>query len=153
MKILDQKNFAAGLLYLTFGGAVAIWSLNYQLGTAMRMGPGYFPFGVGLALVLTGPVVLLGSVSSGVTRSRLGPWGLKAVLFISAGVVAFGLLIKPFGLIVAVPALIGISAFADAHRSWRTLLIAIGVLLPLAWLIFVVLLGLQLRLFPAFMGP
>src|SRR3546814_1344767 len=43
MIIHDKKNFVAGALYVSFGALVAIGSASYDLGTAQRMGPGYFP--------------------------------------------------------------------------------------------------------------
>ena len=153
MRIVDQKNFAAGLLYIVFGGAVTIASAGFQIGTAARMGPGYFPLMVGGALVVTGLVVLFGALGGANEPTEgIGRWDLKAVLAVAAGVVAFALLIRPLGLVVAVPALILVSAFADAQRAWRNVVIAILVLLPLTWLIFVAILGLQLRLLPGFVG-
>ena len=153
MKIIDEKNFFAGILYVLIGGAVAVAAIGFQIGSAARMGPGYFPLVVGMSLVVTGLVVLYGAVGPAAhSVSRIGRWDLKAVLAIAAAVVAFALTIRPLGLIVAVPALILIASFADAHRVWRTVFIAFAVLLPLTWVIFVAVLGLQLRLLPAFVG-
>jgi hypothetical protein len=153
MRIVDQKNFAAGLLYVALGGAVAIAALGFQVGTAARMGPGYFPLMVGVALIVTGLVVLFGAIGAeGERTARIGRWDLRAVLAITLAVAAFALLIRPLGLIVTVPAVILLSAFADRQRAWRNVLVAIAVLLPLTWLIFIVILGLQLRLLPTFVG-
>ncbi len=43
VKIKSQKDFFAGLMYLVVGGAFAIGANEYNIGTAARMGPGYFP--------------------------------------------------------------------------------------------------------------
>lgn len=147
MRVADQKNFVASLMFIAFGVTVSIWSLSFKIGTASRMGPGYFPLIVGLALCIVGVVVLVGSLGAE-TRSRVGTLHLKPVLIISAAVASFGALVKPAGLVIAVLALIGISAFAETGRSWRVVLLAIAILLPLAWLIFVALLGLPLDLLP-----
>jgi hypothetical protein len=153
MRIVDQKNFAAGLLYVVLGGAVAIAALGFQIGTAARMGPGFFPLMVGGALIITGLVVLYGAIGAeGGPTEGIGRWDLKAVLAITVAVVAFGLLIRPFGLVVTVPVVILIAGFADRQRIWRNVLIAVVVLLPLTWLIFIAILGLQLRLLPTFVG-
>jgi hypothetical protein len=148
MKIIDQKNFLAGLMFTFFGMVVAIWSLTFKIGTAGRMGPGYFPLAVGLALCVVGLIVLIGSIG-GSNHSRMERLHLKPVFVIIAAVTGFGALVQPAGLAIAVPILIGISAFADSQRSWRVVLLAIVVLLPLTWLIFIVLLGLPLPLLPA----
>lgn len=57
MKIRSQKNFAAGLLYIAIGAAFAVGATNYNMGSADRMGPAYFPFWLGLLLALIGVVV------------------------------------------------------------------------------------------------
>ena len=50
------KDLLAGLIFIGFGLAFGYATLGYQIGTALRMGPGYFP------LVLAGIMVLLGVV-------------------------------------------------------------------------------------------
>ena len=98
MKVTDQKNFTAGSLYIALGGAVAIGSLGFSIGTAERMGPGFFPLGVGILLAVTGIVLVLGAIGRGATGSRLGSWALKPILIVTAAVIAFGLLLEPGGL-------------------------------------------------------
>ena len=52
--IRHPKDFFAGLLFIAFGiAAIAIGS-NYPLGTAARMGPGYFPRILGILLIALG---------------------------------------------------------------------------------------------------
>jgi hypothetical protein len=150
-KIADQKNFVTGLFYIVFGMAVAIGASRYQIGTADRMGPGYFPLGVGLALALTGLCVFASALSAGAVRSQLGSWPLKRLAIVLGAVVLFALLIEPMGLIIAVPVLVGISALAHPDFSWRTVLVSIIILLPLTWGIFVALLGLQFPFLPSFL--
>jgi Tripartite tricarboxylate transporter TctB family len=152
MKVTDQKNFTAGSLYIALGGAVAIGSLGFSIGTAERMGPGFFPLGVGILLAVTGIVLVLGAIGRGATGSRLGSWALKPILIVTAAVIAFGLLLEPGGLLVAVPVLLGVSAFAHPEVSWRTVLASIAILLPMTWLIFAVVLGLQIGLLPPWLA-
>ena len=93
-------------------------------------------------------MVLYGAVGTEAEPTeRIGRWDSKAVLAITLAVVAFAVLIGPLGLAVTVPVVILIAAVADAERTWRNVLIAIAVLLPLTWFIFIVILGLQLRRF------
>jgi len=67
MKIRNQKDFWAGLMFLAFGLGFAILALNYQMGTAVRMGPAYFPTVLGGLMALLGAIVLLRSLVSRVT--------------------------------------------------------------------------------------
>ena len=59
--IKHQKDFWAGVLYIAFGGTAILIALDYPLGTANRMGPGYFPRGLGFLLIGLGLILLLRS--------------------------------------------------------------------------------------------
>jgi hypothetical protein len=64
MKIKNQKDFWAGLMFLAFGLAFAIIARNYQMGTAVRMGPAYFPTVLGGLLAVLGAVILVRGFAS-----------------------------------------------------------------------------------------
>jgi predicted membrane protein len=150
MRIADQTNFAAGALYITFGVAVAVGSLSYEIGSASQMGPGYFPFGAGIALAMIGLVVLTGALRRTTSASRLSLWPLKNVGLILASVAMFAVSLETLGLIVALPLLVGVSAWAHPNFSWRTTAISILLQLVLVWVVFVMLLGIRVPLFPPF---
>lgn len=67
MKIRNQKDFWAGLMFLAFGLAFAIVARNYQMGTAVRMGPAYFPTVLGGLMAVLGTIILARSFFSRVT--------------------------------------------------------------------------------------
>ena len=53
--IKDQRDFWAGLMFMAFGGFFCLYSVyNYNIGTAFRMGPGYFPMLLGGFLFFLG---------------------------------------------------------------------------------------------------
>ena len=58
MRIKSQKDFVSGILLVIVGAAFAVGATNYSFGVAVRPGPGYFPFGLGIILALLGVVVL-----------------------------------------------------------------------------------------------
>lgn len=152
MRIVDQKNFASGILYLIIGGVVAIGAARYRIGTPDAMGPGYFPVAVGVALALTGVWVLLGSLARGASASRLGAWPVRALVIVLAAILGFAAVLRVGGLIVAVPFLLVVAALAHPGFSWRQALVSVAVLLPLTWALFIVLLGLQIPFLPPAMG-
>ena len=41
--IKSKKDFNAGVMFIAIGAFFALWALNYPMGTAVRMGPAYFP--------------------------------------------------------------------------------------------------------------
>jgi hypothetical protein len=67
MKIRNQKDFWAGLMFLAFGLAFALVARNYQMGTAVRMGPAYFPTVLGALMAVLGAIVLARSFVSKVS--------------------------------------------------------------------------------------
>ena len=64
MKIKSQKDFWSGLMFIGSGLFFALWAMEfYQMGTAVRMGPAYFPTVLGFLLAVLGGFVLLQSVT------------------------------------------------------------------------------------------
>jgi len=60
--IKSPKDFWAGLMFIGIGAFFMIWALtHYQMGTAVRMGPAYFPTLLGGLLAFLGVLVLLES--------------------------------------------------------------------------------------------
>jgi hypothetical protein len=55
---MNGKDFWAGLMFIAFGVAFMWVSQNYAMGTAVRMGPAYFPTVLGGMLVVLGAAVL-----------------------------------------------------------------------------------------------
>ncbi len=54
----DTRDLIAGALIAMTGGLIAAQAgLSYDLGTLRRMGPGMFPFGLGLLMVGLGVVI------------------------------------------------------------------------------------------------
>jgi hypothetical protein len=64
MQIKNGKDFWAGLMYMGFGIAFVVLSRNYTMGSALRMGPAYFPTWLGGLLTLLGLIVLVRSFKS-----------------------------------------------------------------------------------------
>jgi len=130
MRIKDQKDFYAGLLFVVFGG-LAMWlSTTYNMGTAARMGPGYFPFWLGGTLALLGAIVLfksLGVAKANAEKADKKPMGvfiLMMVLSLGAGAVG---LAGPNGAL-AIGTVAGcILAIAIGERSLGLVLGAVAV--------------------------
>ena len=70
MKITNGKDFWAGSMFAGFGLAFMIVAQNYSMGTAVRMGPAYFPTMLGGMLAVLGGFILFRSFVS----KQLHPW-------------------------------------------------------------------------------
>jgi len=137
--IRDPQTFAAGLL-LSLAGALGLGlSLQYRMGSALDMGPGYFPAIVGGLLLLCGLVALLRSLT--VEGESLPSISWKPVFVVLAGIVVFGLLLESIGLAAALLALTLSCSLAHPALSFRTALIIAAALIVFSSLVFVTWLG------------
>jgi hypothetical protein len=63
MKIRSPKDFWSGLMFMASGLFFMLWAItHYQMGTAVRMGPAYFPTLLGGLLAFLGAVILVESL-------------------------------------------------------------------------------------------
>ena len=69
MQIKNGKDFWAGLMYMGFGIFFMVIARNYTMGSALRMGPAYFPTWLGGLLTLLGLIVLIRSFKSHLDHS------------------------------------------------------------------------------------
>lgn len=115
MKLRLSTDLVTGLLFIALGSFAMIYGSRYALGTAARMGPGYFPFVVSFALTLIGAILTMRSfVLSGDT---IGTIGWRPLAFVLGGTLLFGLLIDRVGLLAAGVLLILSARLAD--RDFR----------------------------------
>lgn len=127
MQIKNGKDFWAGLMYMGFGIFFMVVARNYTMGSALRMGPAYFPTWLGGLLALLGLVVVVRSFKSHLNYSwRLFPFRLQ---FFLGAIVVGGLAIWKQAALVGVSpwlamAVNGIaiilffSAFGQRSLSW-----------------------------------
>lgn len=151
MLIKSPKDFWTGVLYLAFGAA-ALWiGRDYPIGSAGRMGPGYFPTALSAILMGLGLFILV----KGMTRegAPLGKFAWRGALIVLAATVAFGYLLERAGLVVALLVLIVGSALASASSryDWKTALYVIA-LVVFCVLVFVNGLGIPMPLLGAWFG-
>lgn len=142
------KDFLAGLVFIGFGLAFAIGAARYDIGSALRMGPGYFPLVLGGILAVLGVVIIVKAFIAG-EGAEVGrvPW--RAVVVILAALLFFGATIRGLGVVPSVFVTALIAGFAGRRTGvLAPVLIAVG-LTVVSVLIFVE--GLQLPI-PLF-GP
>ena len=138
-RVKDQRDFWSGILFIAFGCAGLWIGRNYPVGTLVRMGPGFFPLVMCLALVGIGGLVLARSlVVAGEPLERTAVW---PQLLILAAIVAFGLLIERIGLAVAVMAVAVVSGIAAQGLRWFELIALALAMSAISVALFVYLLG------------
>lgn len=150
MRIKSPKDFWAGLMFVGFGLFFMIGAGNYDLGSAARMGPAYFPTMLGGMMAVIGGVVFAQSFV--VTGGKVAAIPLRLLFFMTAALLLFGYLLKPLGLALALSLLVFVSAFAGHEFRWKEVLILAVALTVLSVLVFVKGLGQPFPLWPRFLG-
>ena len=149
MKIKSPKDFWSGVMFLGFGVFFLIWAVtNYQMGTAVRMGPAYFPAMLGGLLAALGLIVLFSSLA--VKGPPVPQFHFRPLVFITVGVVLYGYLMKPLGLVLATAALVYISALGGHEFKWKEVTILFVLLILFSILVFVKGLTLPFPICPDF---
>ncbi len=148
MQIKSPKDFWAGLMFIGFGLFFVLSARSYELGSAARMGPGYFPTMLGGLTAATGLVVLIQSfVSRG---EKVAAFPLRLMFWFSLALLLFAYLLKLIGLVLALAILVVLSSFAGhEYRPLEALLLACGLII-LAVFVFVKGLGQPFPLWPKF---
>ncbi len=126
MKIQSPKDFWSGLLFVAFGLFSLLVARNYRMGSATHMGPAYFPTVLGGLMAVFGAVVFFRSLV--VKGENVPAFSFRQVFFVTLSLVAFGYLLKPIGLVLALVLLVGISAFAGHEFKLPEVLILCVVL-------------------------
>ena len=142
----NNKDFFAGLFFAAIGLAVVTVSvMEYPIGSARNMGPGYLPTLMGGILTAFGLYIMLRGMIKG--EKVAGVWGIRPLALVSLGIVSFGLFINRFGLVPSLVSLLFISSLGSKEFKLSQVLVIIPVLIFIAWFVFVYGLGLPLQLF------
>jgi len=121
----NAKDFWTGLIYIFFGSSAILIARDYDMGTAIKMGPAYFPTVLGGLLVAIGVISVIRSFV--IPGPPIGAFAFKGLVLVTVSVVAFGFVVRGLGLAIALPSLIIVSAYGSSRFRWRpTLLIAAG---------------------------
>lgn len=147
MRLRNSKNLLAGLVFAGFGATGLAVGWNYALGTAFRMGPGYFPLVINAVLLLLGLCVAASSFAGDdEPRPEIA---LRPLVLVLGAVVIFALTVRPLGLIPATLALVVVSRLGGFDVRAVELALLCIVLAGGAALVFVYGLGLPLTLWPS----
>jgi heme A synthase len=144
--VRSPKDLAAGLLFIAVGIAAIAIAANYTLGSAARMGPGYFPRALGLLLIVLGAILAARSLR--LTGPPLPGWKWRPVLVTLGSVVIFGLIVNRAGLVLSTILLIVMASAASREFRPREAVISGIVLAALVVAVFVIGLKLQLDIWP-----
>ena len=148
-RIRNPKDFWAGVMFILVGIAAIIIGSRYNLGTAARMGPGYFPRILGILLILLGGILALRALR--LQGAPIPPFKWRPTLIVLGSVVIFGLIVTTVGMAISVVILIILSSSASPEFRPKEATIAGVLLAALAVGVFVIGLKLQVPIWPTFL--
>jgi hypothetical protein len=146
--VRHPKDFLAGLLFIAVGIAAIVIGNNYPLGTAARMGPGYFPRILGILLIVLGAALALRALR--LQGSPLPSWPWRPTVIVLGTVVLFGAIVDRIGLALSTIILIVGASLASREFRLKEAIISGIALAALAVCVFVLGLKLQLPIWPVF---
>jgi cytochrome bd-type quinol oxidase subunit 1 len=146
-----NKDLWAGIMYITTGAGGMWMARDYPFGSALRMGPGYFPSVLSGLIIAMGVYVLILGLRKEHEKIQ-GHTSIRALIVLPISMVVFGWLMEEAGFIPAMLALVPVSAAAGRDFRWKEiLLLTIGLTIVCA-LAFITGLGLPYPLIKGMWG-
>jgi hypothetical protein len=146
-RLLKNRDFWAGMMFVGFGAAAMFIARDYRFGSALRMGPGFFPTILGGVLIAFGVCIMAIGLRSGERmKERLS---IRALVLLPLSLILFGLLMQWLGFIPALVVLIFVSAASGREFRFTEVLMLTGILVAAATALFIW--GLELP-YPLFKG-
>ena len=125
------------------------------------MGPGYFPLLLGVLLMILGAVIIFKAlVVETEDGDKIGKWMWRPVGYIVGANLAFGVLLgglpsiklPAMGMVLAIYALTLIGARAGSEFKLKEVLILASILVVGSYVVFILLLKLQIQVWPTFIS-
>jgi hypothetical protein len=132
-------------MFIAFGVLAIVIARDYEMGSAMRMGPGYFPTWLGALIVLVGLIVAGSSFKS--VGPRVSPFAWKPMILLTLAFLVFGWGIDHIGFIPALFAVILMSALAGRRFIVKEVIPLSLLLVVVAYGIFIYGIALPFKLF------
>jgi putative tricarboxylic transport membrane protein len=145
-----RQDFVGGLVVIAVA-LFAFWqAAELPIGTLGGMGPGMLPKSLAVLFGLLGALLVLDSFLE--TGLPLEPWSIRGPVLVAVSMVAFGLTVRPLGLVVAGPLAIVIAALASNEVRWVETIV-VGLLMTIICIgLFKFALGLPIPLAPWLLG-
>ena len=147
---LKNKDLLAGRMFIVIGVVFWVGAGNYQMGSAARMGPGWFPSVLGAIMTFLGVLIAglgLKNQAQWTATEGIG-WTWRPVIILTAAVVLFGFALPTLGMVVAIIFLTFVSGIAAHDKEYKSLAMITVIMCIFCAAVFVWGLKLQMKLFP-----
>lgn len=150
--VKNKQDFWSGVMFIVLGGGFALQATQYSMGSAARMGPGYFPFWLGIVLALMGATVLLSAMSRNAETTTISRYDFRILFLVVGSVVLYGFALRFLGLYISVFLLVLISSLASHEFNWKVSVANGLFLVAFSYVAFIRGLGLIFPLWPSVLG-
>ncbi|MGR3599081.1 MAG: tripartite tricarboxylate transporter TctB family protein [Heliomarina sp.] len=130
-----------GVFLFVLGLIAAIYGWRYGLGQLNDIGPGAFPLGLGIAMMILAALAMKEAGADGPVSRRLTP-----AFFYLPGIIIWSLLIEGAGLLIATLALIVMCSFAEDELDLKRSILLGLILTAIGYLVFILGFGLTFNL-------
>jgi hypothetical protein len=141
-----NRDIVSGLALAAIGAAASLYAYtHYSIGSAVNMGPGFFPFYLGIILAVLG--LLISTMSIGTKVLDNTKTSFSSLVLIASSIVLFGVVLDYLGLIIATVVSVTLATFASQNYSSRTSRILVAVTVAaINCLVFVLVLRMNITL-------
>lgn len=143
-----NKDFWAGMMLVLIGAAALFIARDYRFGSALRMGPGFFPTILSVILIAFGVCITAVGLRSG--EKIQGNLSFRAFLLLPLSLILFGVLMDLAGFIPALAVLVFVSAASGREFKSMEVLLLTTVLTVASVALFIWGLGLPYPLIKGF---
>lgn len=127
--VKDEKSLGSGLIFVGLGAGLVLYSwLTLETGSALRMGPGYFPTAIGICLVIVGVCVLASMTAPSRVLFREWPW--RQIVLVTAAIAIFAVGLDTIGFLASSLLMTFVTAIARKETPlWQAAVIAVAITL------------------------
>jgi hypothetical protein len=148
LELINNKDFWAGTMLIGIGTAAIFVARHYRFGSALHMGPGFFPTILGVIIIGFGICIIAVGLRS--NKKIQGNLSLRALILLPLSLILFGKLMIYAGFIPAVSALVFMSAAAGRDFKVVEVLLLAAVMTVASAALFIFGLGLPYSLIKGF---
>lgn len=142
MSRLLSKDFLSGVMFIAFGLAALWFGRHLQMGTTVRMGPGFVPHMLAYIMLGLGLIIAVVALYVGGEQVEAPKW--RPITMVTIGIIVFALLFETTGMFPSLVALVLIASLGGDEFKLTEVIGNIIVLTILCVLVFKV--GLQMNI-------
>ena len=152
MLIKHEKDFWSGVMFIVFGGFFAAFAQSYDMGTAQRMGPAFFPTILGGLLVVLGIIIVMKGFGHSEEDHKVDKFHFGPLAWVLGSVILFGITLRWTGILISMFLLVTVSSMGSHEMKWKEVIALSICMAILTYLVFIVGLKMTIPVLPAFMS-